>query len=297
MERDYTGDFREGKGVSSKGGPPRGPSRPRSAALPRMGPGTAGLPRGQSLRRGYFSTKEDMGALVPGAICRVKRKEACVRALVVGASGGIGGALLGALRERGAEVVALSRSADGLDVTDEASVAAALGVLVPAFDLVVVATGALILDGQGPEKTLKAVTADGLARAFAVNAIGPALVMKHALRLMPRDRVARLAVLSARVGSIGDNHLGGWYGYRAAKAALNQLVRTAAIEAARTHPQSVLVALHPGTVETALAPAQRAGHPSVLPAEAAGNLLTVIENLQSSASGGFFDWKGEVVPW
>jgi NAD(P)-dependent dehydrogenase (short-subunit alcohol dehydrogenase family) len=114
---------------------------------------------------------------------------------------------------------------------------------------------------------------------------------------MPRDRVARLAVLSARVGSIGDNHLGGWYGYRAAKAALNQLVRTAAIEAARTHPQSVLVALHPGTVETALAPAQRAGHPSVLPAEAAGNLLTVIENLQSSASGGFFDWKGEVVPW
>jgi NAD(P)-dependent dehydrogenase (short-subunit alcohol dehydrogenase family) len=219
-----------------------------------------------------------------------------MRALVIGASGGIGGALLEALREKG-EVVGLSRSGDGLDVTDEASVAAALGALEPGFDLVFVATGALVLDGQGPEKTLKAVTAEGLARAFAINAIGPALVMKHALRLMPRDRVAKLAVLSARVGSIGDNHLGGWYGYRAAKAALNQLVRTAAVEAARTHPQSVLVALHPGTVETALAPAQRAGHPAVPPAEAARNLLRVMDNLGPFATGGFFDWKAEVVPW
>jgi NAD(P)-dependent dehydrogenase (short-subunit alcohol dehydrogenase family) len=219
-----------------------------------------------------------------------------MRALVVGASGGIGGALVEALRARG-EVVGLSRSGDGLDVTDESSVAATLGALEPGFGLVIVATGALLLDGQGPEKTLKAVTADGLARAFAINAIGPALVMKHALRLMPRDRVAKLAVLSARVGSIGDNHLGGWYGYRAAKAALNQLVRTAAVEAARTHPQSVFVALHPGTVETGLAPAQRAGHPAVPPATAAHNLLSVLDNLGPSATGGFYDWKGEVVPW
>ena len=219
-----------------------------------------------------------------------------MRALVLGASGGIGGALVAALRVRG-EVLGLSRSRDGLDLTDEASVARVLGALDPGFDLVIVATGALVLDGQGPEKTLKAVTSEGLARAFAVNAIGPALAMKHALRLMPRDRMAKLAVLSARVGSIGDNHLGGWYGYRAAKAALNQLVRTAAIEAARTHPQSVLVALHPGTVETGLAPAQRAGHPAVSPALAAHNLLSVLDNLGPSASGGFYDWKGEVVPW
>jgi NAD(P)-dependent dehydrogenase (short-subunit alcohol dehydrogenase family) len=99
------------------------------------------------------------------------------------------------------------------------------------------------------------------------------------------------------VGSIGDNHLGGWYGYRAAKAALNQLVRTAAIEAARTHPQSVVVALHPGTVETGLAPALRAGHPTVTPKMAAANLLQVLEGLGPADTGGFFDWQGKAVPW
>lgn len=220
-----------------------------------------------------------------------------MRALVVGASGGIGSALVGQLRRRGAEAVGLSRSGDGLDVTDEASVVAAFARLEPGFDLVAVATGALVIGGVGPEKTLRAVTAEGLAAQFAVNAVGPALVMKHGLRLLPRDRVARLAVLSARVGSIGDNQLGGWYGYRAAKAALNQLLRTAAVEAKRTHPLSVFVALHPGTVETGLAPDLRAGHPSVPAAVAAGNLLRVLEGLGPEASGGFYDWKGEVVPW
>jgi NAD(P)-dependent dehydrogenase (short-subunit alcohol dehydrogenase family) len=219
-----------------------------------------------------------------------------MRALVVGVSGGIGGALVSTLRARG-EVVGLSRSVDGLELRDEGSVARALGALEGSFDLVIVATGALTINGVGPEKTLRAVTAEALAAQFAVNAIGPALVMKHALRLMPRDRLCRLAVLSARVGSIGDNQLGGWYGYRAAKAALNQLVHTAAVEATRTHPQSVLVALHPGTVETGLAPAQRVGHPSVSAEVAAGHLLAVLDRLQPSDSGGFFDWKGEVVPW
>ena len=114
---------------------------------------------------------------------------------------------------------------------------------------------------------------------------------------MPRDRPARFAALSARVGSIGDNRLGGWYAYRSAKAALNQLVHTAAIEMARTHPQAVVVALHPGTVETGLAPAQRAGHPAVAPEVAAANLLAVLERLRPDQSGGFFDWKGEAVPW
>ena len=217
--------------------------------------------------------------------------------MVVGASGGIGGALVAVLRARGVEVVGLSRRDEGLEVTDEASVARLLGALQGPFDLVLVATGALILDGEGPEKTLRSVTAEGLARQFAVNAIGPALVMKHALRLLPRDRVSRLAVLSARVGSIGDNRLGGWYGYRAAKAGLNQLLRSAAIEATRTHPQSVLVALHPGTVETGLAPALRAGHPAVAPEVAAANLLRVLEALGPADTGGFFGWQGKAVPW
>ena len=191
----------------------------------------------------------------------------------------------------------LSRSGDGLEVTDEGSVARLLGALPGPFDLILVATGALVLNGQGPEKSLKAVTAEGLAAQFAVNAVGPALVMKHALRLMPRDRLCRMAVLSARVGSIGDNALGGWYGYRAAKAALNQLVRTVAVEASRSHPQSVLVALHPGTVETPLAPSIRAGHPSVPPDLAARHLLRVLDALGPADTGGFFDWQGKVVPW
>ena len=219
-----------------------------------------------------------------------------MRSLVVGASGGIGGALVAALRARG-DVVGLSRSTDGFELTNEASVAEHMARLQGPFDLVVVATGALVLDGVGTEKSLKALTADAMAAQFALNAIGPALVIKHVLRLLPRNRVSRLAVLSARVGSIGDNALGGWYSYRAAKAALNQILRTASIEVARSHPHCVLVALHPGTVETALAPAHRAGHPAVSPEVAARHLLQVLDRLRPADSGGFLDWQGKAVPW
>ncbi len=217
-----------------------------------------------------------------------------MRSLVVGASGGIGAALVSALAVRG-EVVGLSRSVDGLDVTDEASVARVMGGLVGTFDLVVVATGALGGAGGRPEKTLKALDAAGIAGQFAVNAIGPALVVKHALRLLPRDRVARLGVLSARVGSIGDNGLGGWYSYRASKAALNQLIHTAAIEVARSHPLAVLACLHPGTVATAFT--EGYGHDKVTPDVAAGHLLAVLDALTPAQSGGFFDWAGEVIAW
>lgn len=219
------------------------------------------------------------------------------RALVVGASGGIGGALVSALRARGAEVTALSRREQGLDVTDEASVTRVLGGLEGAFDTVIVATGALELAGRGPEKSLRAVDPAALAAQFALNATGPLLVLKHALRLMPRDRASRFAALSARVGSIGDNALGGWYGYRAAKAALNQLIHTAAIEVARSHPQAVVVALHPGTVDTGLTRPHRGGHPAMPPAEAAGHILAVLRGLGPEASGGFYDWQGKAVPW
>ncbi len=217
-----------------------------------------------------------------------------MRSLVIGASGGIGAALLARLAEEG-EAVGLSRSADGFDVTDEASVAHHLGALEPAFDRIFVATGALH-GGQGPEKTLRAVDGSALAAQFQLNAIGPTLVLKHALRLMPRDRPARFAALSARVGSIGDNALGGWYGYRAAKAALNQLIHTAAIEIARSHRQAVVVCLHPGTVATSFS-ADYPGRDKLSPAEAATHLVDVLGSLTPADSGGFFDWQGKPVPW
>jgi len=219
-----------------------------------------------------------------------------MRALVVGASGGIGGALVARLGERGL-VVGLSRRVDGLDVTDEASVAEVLGRLDGMFDLVVVATGALEIGGAGPEKTLRALDAGTMAAQFVLNAIGPTLVMKHVLRLLPKDRGVRVGVLSARVGSIGDNGLGGWYSYRAAKAALNQLIHTASIEVARSHPMAVLAALHPGTVATGLTAAYAGGHAVVTPDQAAVNLLAVLDGLTPAETGGFFDWSGARVPW
>ncbi|MEZ5754151.1 MAG: SDR family NAD(P)-dependent oxidoreductase [Paracoccaceae bacterium] len=220
-----------------------------------------------------------------------------MRALIIGASGGIGAALAALLARRGWQVVGLSRRADGLDVTEESAVARVLGGVEGTFDLIVVATGGLEIAGARPEKSVKALEGAAMAAQFALNAIGPALVMKHVWRLIPRDRAARVAVLSARVGSIGDNRLGGWHGYRAAKAALNQIVRTCAVELARTHPQAALVALHPGTVATPLTAAYAGGHPTVTPAVAAENLIAVLEGLGAAQSGGFFDWKGEVVPW
>lgn len=217
-----------------------------------------------------------------------------MRTLVIGASGGIGAALL---VQAGGDAVGLSRRLDGMEITDEASVAGALGALDPGFDRVMIATGALEVAGRRPEKSLRAVDADGLMAQFAVNAVGPALVLKHLLRLLPRDRVVRVGVLSARVGSIGDNRLGGWYGYRAAKAALNQIVRTTAIEWARSHPQAVLVALHPGTVATALTAVHGAGHDRVAPDLAAARLWQVLDGLEPAETGTFHDWAGKPVPW
>jgi len=219
------------------------------------------------------------------------------RALIIGASGGIGGAVARTLSARGVAVSTLSRSADGFDITDESRVAGALGALEPGFDLILVATGALVIDGAGPEKTLRALTAQAMADQFALNCIGPALVLKHAVRLLPRKGRSVFAALSARVGSIGDNALGGWYSYRAAKAALNQVVHTGAIELARSHPQAICVALHPGTVATALTAAHAGGHATVTPDQAAQNLLGVIDGLTPAETGLFFDWKGERIVW
>ncbi|MFK7752392.1 MAG: SDR family NAD(P)-dependent oxidoreductase [Sedimentitalea sp.] len=219
------------------------------------------------------------------------------RVLIVGASGGIGHALTTGFRARGGDVVALSRREDGLNLTDEASVGRVLGALEPGFDVILVATGALEIDGAAPEKTVKAISAPAMMDQFALNAVGPALVMKEAARLLARKRRAVFAALSARVGSIGDNRLGGWVSYRAAKAALNQIVHTGAIELARSHPNSICVALHPGTVATAFTKKYVGRHPAVPADEAAANLIRVIDGLEVSDTGGFRDWAGKEVVW
>ena len=219
------------------------------------------------------------------------------RVLIIGASGGIGSALAQAWAARGAEVTGLSRAKDGFDLRDEAGVDAALARLEPPFARLVVASGALEIDGARPEKTIRAVTAQAMLDQFAVNAVGPALVLRHAARLLPRDAASVCAVLTARVGSIGDNRLGGWTSYRAAKAAANQIVRTTAIELARSHPQAALVALHPGTVATDFTAKYLGRHPAVPPETAAENLLRVIDGLGPEDTGGFFDWAGKAVAW
>ena len=219
------------------------------------------------------------------------------RVLVIGASGGIGAAVAAHLAARGAEVTGLSRSRDGLDLTDPAAVDRVLGGVDGPFDGIFIATGGLEIAGHGPEKALRQISAEAFAAQFALNVTGPALILRHAPRLLPRDRRVWVAALSARVGSIGDNGSGGWYGYRAAKAALNQILHTAAIELGRTHRQSICVALHPGTVRTELTADYRGNHPAVAPAESAANLIGVIDGLTPDDSGGFFDWAGTRVPW
>ncbi len=217
------------------------------------------------------------------------------RTLIIGASGGIGRALAEAAWARGDEVTTLSRSENGLDLTTEASIADHLSTLTGTFDLIFVATGALVINGAEPEKSIKQVTPQAMADQFALNAIGPLMVLKHALPLIPKDRRAVFAALSARVGSISDNQIGGWTSYRVAKAALNQALHTAAIELKRTHKQAIVTCLHPGTVATNFTAKYAARHKTVAPEEAATNLLSVIDGL--TETGRFYDYSGAEIPW
>ena len=225
------------------------------------------------------------------------------RAAVVGASGAIGSALVLALQAdpRCERVHALSRSGEPpLDLLDEASLAAAAQRLAAdgPLHLLVCATGILQVAGRPPEKRLADLDAATMARAHAVNAIGPALWIKHFHRLLPLKQRGLLAVLSARVGSIGDNRLGGWYSYRASKAALNMLLRTAAIEVARQRPLAVLAALHPGTVQSKLSAPIIGNAEASTPEAAARHLLAVLDALPAEgASGGFHAWDGAPIPW
>ena len=224
--------------------------------------------------------------------------------MIIGATGGVGAALTEGVRTSGAfsEVIGLSRSSEpALDLTDEASVKAAaedIGARGAPLRLILVATGFLHDEDFQPERANRALDPDHLARAFALNATGPALIAKHFTPLMPREGKSVFAALSARVGSIGDNRLGGWHAYRASKAALNQLVRTMSIEVARKRKAAILACLHPGTVATRLSePFSKRGLDVRPPDEAAADILSVIDGLTAADTGGFFDHKGDRVDW
>ncbi|MEM9970191.1 MAG: SDR family NAD(P)-dependent oxidoreductase [Pseudomonadota bacterium] len=219
------------------------------------------------------------------------------KALVIGASGGIGSAVISELQNRGYDVTGISRSEDGIDLTEEPTIEAALSGVQGDIDLVFIAVGALEPAGQPPEKAVREVTGPGMAAAFAVNALGPMLAVKHALPLIAKDRPAVIAVLSARVGSIGDNSIGGWHSYRASKSALNQFIHGAAIEMKRTHKQAVAVCLHPGTVATRFTEKYAGRHKTTPPEQAAADLVNVIEGLTTEDSGGFYDYAGRPIPW
>lgn len=237
---------------------------------------------------------------------------ASYRAAVFGASGGIGAGLV-ELLQADAQCVAIHAGARrapkagakllpfAFDLEDEASIATAASDIAAhskELDLIIVATGLLHEGALVPEKSMRALNGASLARLFAINAIGPTLIAKHALALLPRDRKAVFAALSARVGSIADNRLGGWHGYRAAKAALNQLIRTCAIELAMKKKQAICVTLHPGTVDTGLSrPFQAGVRPEQLfsAATSAAHLLHIIDALTPAQSGKLLAWDGKPI--
>jgi NAD(P)-dependent dehydrogenase (short-subunit alcohol dehydrogenase family) len=217
--------------------------------------------------------------------------------VIVGGNTGIGAALAAHYQQQGHTVVVASRRT-GLDVADEASIAAWAATLPDRLDVVINTVGVLHDEHLRPERRLQELSASTLARSFAVNAFAPALLLKHLSGRLRHGERAIFASLSARVGSISDNHLGGWYSYRAAKAAQNQLLRTAAIELKRQAPALIVALLHPGTVDTGLSkPFQSAAKTLFSPEQAASCLAAVLADLTPEDSGGFWDWRGEVVPW
>lgn len=222
---------------------------------------------------------------------------AMIDALVIGASGGIGQAMVAEMRRRGGHVTALSRSEDGLDITDVDIVDRILGALDGPFQTIFVATGILAASDHAPEKQLTAIDPRAMAEVFAVNTIGTANILRHLPRLLPNQGRSVSAVLTARVGSIGDNKIGGWHSYRASKAAANMLVHGAAVELKRTHKDAIAVALHPGTVATPFTADYAAKNKTTPADETAKMLCDVMERLRADQSGGFYDYSGAEIPW
>lgn len=249
-------------------------------------------------------------------LLELKSFGAALNVAIIGASGGVGGALADDLERCPAvsNVYRLSRFGPRvkhgkgtslyLDLEQEESIAAAatdVATLTGALHIVIVATGVLHQrGGLQPEKTWSSLSGPALQTAFQLNTIGPALVAKHFLPLLARDRKSAFAALSARVGSIEDNQLGGWYAYRASKAALNMIIKTLSIELARRNPYALCVGLHPGTVDTFLSKPFQGRVPATrlfTPTLAARHLLTVLDHLSTDNSGNLYAWDGSQIPY
>ncbi|MGB3455256.1 MAG: SDR family NAD(P)-dependent oxidoreductase [Litorimonas sp.] len=237
-----------------------------------------------------------------------------VRAVVIGSTGGIGAALVDALAASGRveAVHALSRSGAShpsskvrnltFDFLDEASVEAAAQALgeVGPLDLVIVATGLLQGEGIAPEKSMRSLDLDAMRKSFEVNVFGPALTARYLLPLMRRDAKSVFAALSARVGSISDNRLGGWYSYRASKAALNMMLKTLSVEAGRRFKHQAIIGLHPGTVDTDLSKPFQGNVPDgklFTPEFSAAKLLDVVDEVGPEDTGRLFAWDGQRIPF
>lgn len=238
-----------------------------------------------------------------------------LRAAIFGASGGIGAALVSQLAKSGrydhiyagARRLPETRRPEitpfSFDLKDEGSIAQAAHEISGSgsLDLAIVATGLLHrADQLGPEKSWRAIDGQAMAELFAINTIGPALIAKHFLPVMRRDSRCVLAFLSARVGSITDNRLGGWHSYRASKAALNMLVKNFAIELSARNRNGIVVSIHPGTVETGLSKPFKKNVPAAnlfQPDQSAASILSVIEQLSAPDSGNLFAWNGERIPF
>ena len=240
--------------------------------------------------------------------------DAPIRAAVIGSTGGIGAALVDQLAasDRVGQVFALSRTGAShpspkvhnltFDFTDENSLQAAAEALREAgrYDLVIVATGLLQGEGIAPEKNMRALDMESLRKSFEINTYGPALTAKHVLPLLGRDGKAVFAALSARVGSISDNRLGGWYAYRAAKAALNMVLKTLSIEVGRRFKNQIVIGLHPGTVDTELSKPFQGNVPEgklFTPEFSARKLLEVVDHVGVDDTGHLFAWDGERIPF
>lgn len=226
-------------------------------------------------------------------------------AIVIGGSGGLGQAFVRALGQNGySPVIPLSRAQGDIDLLSETSIEGAAQRVVHLLDgkplcRLIISTGILQgPDGQLPERDWRHLDQAQLSHYFAVNTIGPALIAKYFLPLMPKSEPSICAFLSARVGSVSDNKTGGWYGYRASKAALNMIVKSLAVELGRKHPQALCVALHPGTVDTGLSrPFQKNIKAEQLftPQHSARLLLDVLDGLKPQDNGRCFTWDGQEI--